>query len=175
MRAVVVYESMYGNTHEVAEAIAVGLGESCDAVAIAANRATAEAIADSSLVVVGGPTHAHGMSRPTTRASAVNQAADLEMDPDAAGDGVREWLTSVAPAAGRRGAAFDTRVDMSPVLTGRASKGIAKALGHHGYELIAEPESFLVDKHTELEHGEAARATEWGRHLAARLHELWAE
>lgn len=169
MRAVVVYESMYGNTHEVAGAVAAGLAESCDAAVVSVGDATADLLRGADLVVVGGPTHAHGMSRPTTRSSAVDQAGDLTMDPDAAGEGVREWLESVAPGAGRRAASFDTRVDMSPVLTGRASKKIAKALERSGFELIGEPESFLVDKHTKLEDGELDRAREWGRWLVAEM------
>ena len=71
-------------------------------------------------------------------------------------------------AQGRRprGAAFDTRVDISPILSGRASNSIAKALHHHGFRLIAEPESFLVDRETRLLPGELERARAWGAALA---------
>ena len=48
------------------------------------------------LVVIGGPTHAHGMSRPTTREGAVTAAekpgSDLVLDPNAEGPGFREWF-----------------------------------------------------------------------------------
>lgn len=169
MLAVVVYESMYGNTHEVAEAIGAGLSETCDVRVVPVRDANADVASVADLLVVGGPTHAHGMSRPTTRSSAVDQAGDLAMDPDAPGDGVREWLESLPPGRRRLAAAFDTRVDMSPVLTGRASKKIAKALQHHGFELAGAPESFLVDKHTKLEAGELQRSTEWGTQLGAHL------
>ena len=169
MLAVIVYESMYGNTHEVAGAIGAGLSESCDVQVVPVGDATGELLGAADLVVVGGPTHVHGMSRPSTRSSAVEQAGELTMDPDAGGEGVREWLESVAPVDGRRAAAFDTRVDMAAVLTGRASKKIAKALAHHGFDLISEPESFLVDKETKLIDGELDRSREWGRQLASQL------
>ena len=50
-------------------------------------------------------------------------------------------------------------------MTGRASHGIARRLRHHRRELIAEPESFLVDQDNELLDGEIERATQWGRRL----------
>ncbi len=95
--------------------------------------ADVEVLAGADLVVVGGPTHGHGMRRPATRQSAAGVVAkkdhdpDLALDPDAAGPGVREGLAALAPATGKA-AAFDTRVDVAAVLSGRASKGIAKAI-----------------------------------------------
>jgi hypothetical protein len=44
------------------------------------------------------------------------------------------------------------------MFTGRASGGIANELRHHGFTLVDEPESFLVDRHTHLVAGEADRA-----------------
>ena len=97
MRTVVVYESMYGNTHLVADAIADGLrggSPGADVVVMPVADATAQVLADTDLVVVGGPTHVHGMSRPTTRHAAVDTAAKpdsgLTAEPDAEGPGLRE-------------------------------------------------------------------------------------
>ncbi len=72
---------------------------------------------------------------------------------------------------GRHGhaAAFDTRVHASTLVTGQASKGIAKRLHRHGFDTIVEPESFFVDKHNHLEPDEAERATAWGRTLATKV------
>ncbi len=169
MRAVVVYESMYGNTHQVADAIGNGLRTSYEVDVVPVDRATGEVLETADLVVVGGPTHVHGMSRENTREAAVADArkpdSDLTLDPDAEGAGLRKWFASL-PALRTKGAAFDTRVNMSAMLTGRASKGIGKLLRQHGVELIAEPESFLVTKQTHLEPGEADRAYDWGRRLA---------
>jgi hypothetical protein len=110
------------------------------------------------------------MTRTSTRASAIERAAepgaDLTLDPDAAGDGVREWLESVTTMPAHT-AAFDTRVDMAPLFTGRASKGIAKSIRRHGSEVVVAPESFLVDKQSHLEPGEEERASAWARQLGA--------
>jgi flavodoxin len=66
MRAVVVYESMYGNTHLVAGAIGAGLGTVFDVCVVPVSEASAAVLDGADLVVVGGPTHAHGMSRSLT-------------------------------------------------------------------------------------------------------------
>ena len=169
MRAVVVYESMFGNTHQVAEHIAEGLRSSLEVEVLSVGDAIGTILHDLELLVVGGPTHAHGMSRPTSRHAASQQAADdeeLELEPDAEGPGLREWFDALPRGTGRA-AAFDTRVDAASMLTGRASKGIAKRLTRHGHELADPPVSFLVDKENHLLDGEADRATAWGRHLAS--------
>jgi hypothetical protein len=90
----------------------------------------------------------------------------LDLDPDHEGEGLRDWFEQLPRSSGQRAAAFDTRVHASTVLTGQASKGIAKRLRSHGFDLIADPESFFVDKSTHLEPDEADRAVEWGRGLA---------
>jgi hypothetical protein len=171
MRALVVYESMFGNTHAVAQHIAEGIETSIDATVVAVHDVTSEQLASADLVVVGGPTHVHGMSSARTRAGAEDMAAkddDLELDPDAYGEGLREWFEDLAADVGahRRAAAFDTRVHGSTLLTGQASKGIAKRLRAHGFDLVADPESFFVDKTNHLEPGEIDRATAWGHEVA---------
>jgi hypothetical protein len=80
--------------------------------------------------------------------------------------GLRAWLRDLPNRAGARAAAFDTRLDKSPWITGLASRGIARRLGHHDYKVIAT-ESFLVaDSEGPLEDGELDRAREWGAALA---------
>ena len=169
MRAIVVYESMYGNTHRIAEAVAEGLSTAAETEVVSVHDASKDRLDTADLVVVGGPTHTHGMSHDSTRQAAIDAAeepdADLDLDPDAAGAGIREWLDALGPIGGRA-AAFDTRRDLTPVLTGRASKGIAKQLRHHGLELVVKPESFLVTKETHLEPHQIERARAWGQHLA---------
>jgi hypothetical protein len=170
MRAVVVYESMYGNTHLIADAIGAGLRTAFDVSVIPVPQASAAVLDGADLVVVGGPTHVHGMSRASTRKAAV-QAADkpaspLTVEPDALGLGLREWFGSL----GRhpvKAVAFDTRVHGPAALTGRASKGVAHLLRAHGFDVIADPESFLVTKQDRLEPQETDRAREWGAKLAA--------
>ncbi|MFZ2172997.1 MAG: flavodoxin domain-containing protein [Rhodococcus sp. (in: high G+C Gram-positive bacteria)] len=172
MRALVVYESMYGNTRHVAEAIARGMGPTGEVRTVPVSHAPDEDLSGFDLVVVGGPTHVHGMSRESTRHSAVEAAKDpdsaLEVEPDAESEGVRDWLASLEPVGGKA-AAFDTRIDAPAMLTGRASKGIGRKLRHLGFELVVDPESFLVDKESKLEPGEEDRAEQWGRSVAEQV------
>jgi hypothetical protein len=169
MRAVVVYESMYGNTHLVADAIGDGLAGAYQVDVVPVERADGRLLEHADLIVVGGPTHAHGLSRAGTREAARAEAhkpdSELTLDPDAEGPGLRDWFTTL-PTMHAKAAAFDTRVDFPAMLTGRASKGIGRQLRQHGLDLVAEPESFLVTKHNQLEPDETTRARRWGRQLA---------
>jgi Flavodoxin len=172
MRALVVYESMYGNTHVVAQHIADGLRPIFEIDVVPVGEATPERVADADLVVAGGPTHAHGLSRQSTRTAAVEAAqkegSDLELDADAIGPGLRDWFDGVGEHS-IAAAAFDTRLDMGKLLTGRASRNIAHRLRRHGFVLVADPESFLVDKQTHLLDGQDRRASEWGEALARQV------
>ena len=62
MKAVVVYESLYGNTHAVAEAVAEGLRERAEVDVSPVEDSSSGVVEDADLLVVGGPTHVHGMS-----------------------------------------------------------------------------------------------------------------
>ena len=171
MRALVVYESMFGNTHTIARHIAEGIDTAGESNVVSVHHATPELVGAADLVVVGGPTHVHGMSSGRSRDGAAEQADeddDLELDPDALGDGLREWFDRLGDDAGsgRLAAAFDTRVHASPLLTGQASKGIAKRLRKDAFELLVDGESFFVDKSNHLEPDEAGRAAAWGRSVA---------
>ncbi|MEO6703157.1 MAG: flavodoxin domain-containing protein [Jatrophihabitantaceae bacterium] len=170
MRAVVVYESMYGNTRQVAQAIAAGLAERLVALALPVSQAGPLALAGAELIVVGGPTHAWSMSRPATRTSAAEQAPakGLVMDESASGIGVREWLAT-RPGEPRWVAAFDTRLNAPAALTGRASRSISQQLRRYQLPILDRPQSFLVSKANKLADGELDRARDWGRLLAQRL------
>lgn len=170
MRALVVYESMFGNTHEVAESIGAGLREYGDVTVVPVAEASAEHLATADIVIVGGPTHAHTMSSARSREAAGEQAAKdpgLELDVAADGPGVREWLAEIGRVDGVSAAAFDTRVDGPAVFTGRASKTILRHLERHGFAVVADPISFLVDRHNHLLPGEPERAASWGSQLAS--------
>lgn len=171
MRAVVIYESMYGNTHVVADHIAQGLASRYDVTVVSVHEATSEVLDGVDLLVVGGPTHVHAMSSSRSRLAAVEAAgkteSNLVLDPDAEGEGLRDWFDDVATLPHASAAAFDTRLgSVAPVMSGRASKGIARRLHRHGLDLVTAPESFLVDADNHLLEGEADRATEWATSLA---------
>lgn len=172
MRAVVVFESMYGNTHHVADAIGTGLGESFEVSVVPVAEAAPAVLADADLVVVGGPTHAHGMSRASTRRAAGEAAekpdSGLTMEPGAVGPGLREWFDSLGQYP-VKAAAFDTRIHGPSMVTGRAGKGVARLLREHGFDLVAKPESFLVTTGNVLDPEETTRARDWAAKLAASI------
>ncbi len=170
MRALVVYESMYGNTRTVASDIADGLRANYEVTLVPVAEATTELVAGVDLLVAGGPTHMHGLSSASSRRTAVKAAAkdgsELRLDPDADGPGMHDWLKDLGHRDGLA-AAFDTRLNGVAAFTGRASRPIAKLLKRHGYRLVAAPESFLVSSQSTLLDGEADRARRWGMTVGA--------
>lgn len=169
MKAVVIYESMFGNTHLVAEAIGAGLKGVYEVTVTPCQSVDAQAVGEADLVVVGAPTHAHGLTRPATRRAAAetaNKDAAVSLDGSAGGPGVREWLDSLGTLP-VNAAAFDTRFHAGAFLTGRASTSISKRLRRHGMHEVSAPESFFVTKENRLEAGEYNRARTWGSSLAS--------
>ncbi len=168
MKALVVYESMYGNTARIAEAIGQGLDEGgIETVIDQVDDVDPTAAAGMDLLVVGGPTHAHGMTRDGTREQALRDGKNTFEDPTR-GHGLRAWTEQVPPGEGRLAAAFDTRMHGPKALTGSAAKGITQRLQQHGFQTVGEPGSFLVTKQSTLEEGEAERARAWAYELAER-------
>ncbi len=172
MRAAVVYESMFGNTHAIADAIGKGLEPLDNVIVVPVSEAGREQLGDADLLVVGGPTHFHGMSRTRTRKWAASTAQkpknELVLDRDAQGPGMRDWLTSLGHGHTKI-AAFDTRFKGPAVVRGRASRAISRKLQSHGFEMVAKSESFFVTLQNHLEPGEEARAREWGKRLVASV------
>jgi hypothetical protein len=156
MNAAVVYESSFGNTRAIAEMIAAELG----ARAYSVDEEPPD-LAALDLLVVGAPTHVHGLSGAHSRQAAHEQGA-----PGEPGTGAREWLERMPETPGLAAAAFDTRADKPAVLTGSAARGIAKRLRQHGCTLATKPESFFVEGTPgPLASGETERAAAWARSL----------
>jgi hypothetical protein len=167
MRALVVYESMFGNTGLIAEAIADGLALHGVVERVEVGEAPDLISPEIDLVVVGGPTHAFGLSRPGTRSSAANETEGPLVS---TGIGLREWLERIAPQKGNvSSAAFDTRVD-EPRVPGSAAAGAAKRLRRLGFHQLVAPESFFVVGTTgPLLAGEYERAHRWGESVGSRF------
>ncbi|WP_338758138.1 hypothetical protein V7968_25970 [Nocardia vulneris] len=164
MRSRVVYELMFGNTAAVAEAIAEGLREFGTVELINVSAAANVPAPTVDLLVVGGPTHAFGLSwRKTRLDAAARTEAAVAVD-----IGIREWLdAALGVPEGRRAAAFGTKVAKPPWLPGSAAQATGKRLRRIGYELADEPVDFLVDGMTgPLVAGEQARARAWAERLA---------
>jgi hypothetical protein len=171
MRALVVYESMYGATRDVARAIADGLGSRLAVTIAEVADAPARLPAGATLLVVGGPTHARGMTKAASRAEAVERAGHRALV--SRGGGIREWLAALEATAGQRaaGAAFDTRFGSPSPLWGSAARDVAARLAELGFARAVDPASFLVlgpesAGVASLLPGELERARAWGVALA---------
>jgi hypothetical protein len=166
MRALVVFESLYGNTGAIGEAIAEGMrtsGMPVQGGSICSIRP--EAAEGMDLLVVGGPTHVHGMSWARTRRIAIDDLR-TRFDMPVAEAGLREWMHGLPRGLGRRAVAFDTRYDKSVSVSGSAALGIARRLEGHGYVVVTPPQSFFVTDENRLEPGQLERAEEWGADIA---------
>jgi flavodoxin len=177
MEIAVVFESMYGATHDVADAIAAGVAEADPGAMVMCRRvsdADLDRVASADLLFVGGPTHMHGMSSGMSRKLAVTMEEKKEqegqtighgLEPGTEGPGLRDWFHALPKThTGRWAAAFDTRGEGHMV--GAAAKGIAHRLEGHGYALVAEPEGFVVEGDAQLlRPGERERAKNWAAGL----------
>lgn len=157
MKFLVIYDSQYGNTQQVARAIAERLAAAGSGYAIKVDDVQAGDLAGVTTLVVGSPTQKF-----------------------AATPAIKRWLGGLPPASlsGIRAAAFDTRfpqekIDEIKILAffvrifGYAAEPIANRLVKKGAELIAEPEGFYVaDTEGPLLERELARAGSWGEDLA---------
>ena len=173
-RVLVVCESMFGNTRAVADAVADGLrvaakngspsvDDAAEVQVCTVSHAPRDVSPDVDLIVVGGPTHAFSMSRPSTRKSAAEQGADPAA---ATHDGIREWIASVKGPDGLRAAVFDTKVQR-PHLPGSAAKAARRRLRSRGFATIDAPKTFYVTgTQGDLVDGELDRARQWGVQLA---------
>ncbi|MBD7958164.1 flavodoxin family protein [Microbacterium sp. Sa4CUA7] len=165
MRALVVYESLWGNTEAVARAIGHRLSATM-AVELVVAEAAPPGLDGVDLLLVGGPTHAFSMTRATSR----QEAVDRHGAPRAPARGIREWLADLdRPSTPTRAATFDTRTD-KPRLPGSAARAAAKRLSRLGFDLIGDPMSFRVSGYDgPLLDGELDRAAAWATGLAAEL------
>lgn len=174
MAALVVYESMYGSTQAIAEAIAEGINPASpvrviEVGALAAEPGGSAISGDVDLLVVGGPTHAFGMSRPNTRLDAAKDAPSGSVI--SSGIGIREWLDGVAlPVDGTRFATFDTKTVVKVKLPGSAAKAAHKHLRGIGGRPAADPKTFWVHgKSDGPVEGQLEAARAWGAELASGL------
>ncbi|WP_084105402.1 hypothetical protein [Demequina sp. NBRC 110056] len=171
MDAVVVYESLWGNTAAIARAIAAGLGPQTPV--LTTDEATPDRLAHARLLVAGAPVHAMGLPSDTTRASATAKVygAHPGLHADVSHPAMRAWLDTLPPAE-RLCAAFETGI-RGPLGRG-AARAIVARLTALGHEAIDEPQTFtvaLVTGSSEpaalLLGGQEQKARAWGAHLAA--------
>jgi flavodoxin len=149
MNALVIYESQFGNTEQIARAIAQALGRHGPVRLEPVGKAAHAAPEGVDLLVLGSPTQFH------------------EATPE-----MLAWLDQVQPQAldGLAIAVFDTRYHVARLISGSAAHAIGKEVQKRGGRLIAPPESFFVtDRYGPLEAGEIERADAWANALLAAL------
>ena len=167
-QALVIYESMFGNTERVATAVADGLrSEGFDVDLRNVVSAPERLHVGYDLLVLGAPTHAFSLSREKTRADAARQGAPS----DRTRIGMREWLLGLTwDGAPPVVAVFDTRAAKVRRLRWAASRTMTALLRRRGLQLHGSPEAFLVaDIQGPLEPDEQTRASAWGRTIAATV------
>jgi hypothetical protein len=165
LRAVVVYESLWGNTAAIARAIAEGLGP--DVRAMTTDEATPAVVADADLIVAGAPVL--GFSLPTDQMleGIRKNPGNAPRPADLSHPSMRHWLETL-PAGRGRCAAFETRI-RGPV-PGSATKAILAGLEGKGYTPAAEKAPFYVGgKYGPLRDGEVEKARAWGAELARTM------
>ena len=164
MKAIVVYESLWGNTAAVARAIAEGIGAGAKAISTA--DAGAAALSGADLLIVGAPVLGFGMPRAGMLASIASNQVRYKKAPDLTQPAMDSWLAKLPSGTGRS-AAFETRIWWSP---GGATGGIEKGLARAGYTRLAKARRFLVDgAEGPLRSGELENAKAWGAELARAL------
>lgn len=155
MRALIIYDSFFGNTEQVAQAMGDALAPQADVEVRHVTEVQPTQISDVQLLIVGSPTRAFSPS-----------------------PNVKEFLKQIPGGAleGVKVAAFDTRISMddvdSPILPpmvklfGYAAEPIAKRLKRKGGDVALPPEGFFVNG-TEgpLKEGELERAAAWAEQL----------
>lgn len=171
MKAVVLYESMFGHTRQVAEAIASGLSDLVEADAIRVGDG-ASTLSGADLVVIGVPTHAHSIPRPRSRAEAAAWAKEperkLTLEPGATGRGIREWLKELQTAP-PHWAAFATRTDLPRILAGDGAAAIEHRMRRFDAPPLLDRQLFLVSIDNELLVDELDHARAWGGELGRAL------
>jgi flavodoxin I len=160
MKAMVVYDSAFGNTEKVAQAIGQALGSSEDVKTDRVGNVRPEQLAGLTLLIVGSPTQKFSPLGTITG-----------------------FLKSI-PSNGLKGvkvAAFDTRVTESEIekvgilaffvkIFGYAAEPIANRLKKKGGELVMPAEGFYVaGTEGPLLEGELERAADWARQIVAEL------
>lgn len=164
MNAIVVYESLWGNTAAIARAIADGIGDG--AVALSTGQASAEKVAETTLLVAGSPLLGFALPTDGMRESIRKNPAHAAHPPDLTNPSMRSFLETLSGCAGSC-AAFETRIWWSP---GSSAKAILRELEARGLRPLAKPQKFIVTgQYGPLRDGELERAKRWGRDLAAAM------
>lgn len=164
MKAVVVYESVWGNTAKVAQAIADGIGP--DVPALSTAEASYQQVADADLIVAGSPVWGFRLPTEGARRNLGAHERRAPRPPDLSNPPLRNWLAGL-PAGSGRAAAFETGIRLIP---GGATGTILKELRRTGRTRLVKGERFYVKgAYGPMREGELERARQWGAELARAI------
>jgi flavodoxin I len=155
MKALVIYDSAFGNTAQIAHAIGSALGSQKEVTICQVGNVLPEQLTNLNLLIVGSPTQGFRATQAITTFLKESLASGLK---------------------GIKVAAFDTRISTSDIkssflrfivkMGGFAAKPIAKSLQQRGGELVMPPEGFIVEgKEGPLKAGELERAADWAKQI----------
>ena len=145
MNTIVIYDSQYGNTEQIAQAVATALSEFGQARAVRVSPAPSTELRGVDLLILGCPIQGW-------KPSPAMQAFIERLEPES----LRRLKT----------ACFDTRLRWPSWMRGSAADAIAKSLRALGSEPLLPPEGFLVKgREGPLQSGEVERAAQWARTL----------
>lgn len=165
MKTLVIYESLYGNTEEIGIAIGEAVASAGGVEVFEVSEAPRVIPADIDFVFLGGPTHAFGMTRQSTRDDAPKYAEGPYISTDY---GIRDWLGDYSCESPTTWATFDTKIE-KPKLPGAASEKAKKKLRKDKANTVVATETFYVSGSAgPLRDGELARATEWAESIIGR-------
>jgi len=161
VKAVVVYESFWGNTAAIARAIAEGIGP--EVPALSTSEASGNAMSEVDLIVAGAPVLGFQLPTDGMRQNIGSNQVGAPRPPDLSHPSMRSWIAAL-PAGHGRFAAFETGLRWSP---GGATSAIARGLETAGYRPTVKGRRFVVKgKFGPLREGELERARQWGAELA---------
>lgn len=168
-RTLVAYESLFGATRRIAEAIAAGIREGgADVDCRSVREVSASEIPGYGLLVLGAPTHSHTMPTADSRAEGErwleHRMRGSVLEPHATNPGMREWIAA-ASFDGHRVAPFTTRVDLPRLIAGSAASAIGRLARKRRGVVTAHGLEALVDDRGSLLPGETDRARGWGIQL----------
>jgi hypothetical protein len=162
MKAVVVYESFWGNTATIARAIAEGMGQGVRA--LTTTEASGPAMADVDLIVAGAPVLGFQLPSESMRHNIAANPGGAPSAPDLSHPSMRSWLDALPEAHGSY-ATFETGLRWSP---GGATSAIGRGLEQAGRRQLVKGQRFVVKgKWGPLRDGEPERARRWGAEIAS--------
>jgi len=157
MKALIIYDSFFGNTEKIAQAISTALTSQVEVEVVRVSQVNPEHLSGLDLLVLGSPTRAFSASPET-----------------------KKFLASIPTGTlrGVKSAAFDTRIALADVnswvldlfvkMFGYAAEPIARQLEKKGALQVSKPVGFFVaGREGPLKEGELERAVEWGKQLLA--------